>query len=177
VKGKGKQIVIHDPMSRDCSESEYLPGDECSSEDDDEVQEIQTKFVANLDEAILDSPKEVPNLYEIEDEGPNHIGGTYLEKIECIYQFIWSLSCVQLSSVRNARKLVTIGPHVTEGMDSPRMLLRFQESMEELHQVHLTIAPLWDCTQNKRTRTTKVWFQNQCNIIANFLSLQNICVE
>jgi len=23
------------------------------------------------------------------------------------------------------------------------------------------------CTQNKRTRTTKVWFQNQCNIIAN----------
>jgi alpha-galactosidase len=67
-------------MFGDSSESEYLPGDECSSENDDEVQEIQTKFrefkrrlkagqVANLDEVILDSPKEMPNLYEIEDEG------------------------------------------------------------------------------------------------------------
>jgi hypothetical protein len=32
---------------------------------------------------------------------------------------------VQLFGVRNASKLVTIGPHVIEGMDSPRMLLRF----------------------------------------------------
>ena len=79
-KDKGKQVVVHDPKSGDSSDSDYLPGDECSSEDDDEVVEILTKFrvfkrrlkagqVANLDEVILDSPKEVPNLYEIEDEG------------------------------------------------------------------------------------------------------------
>lgn len=86
-KDKGKAvaecIVKECPLegnSNDSSDSDYLPGDDCPSEDDEEVIEILEKFkefkkrlqagqVANLDDVVLDRPKEVSNLYEIEDEG------------------------------------------------------------------------------------------------------------
>ncbi|CAN6322001.1 unnamed protein product [Urochloa humidicola] len=62
------------------SDSDYLLGDEASSEDDDEATEILTKFKqfkknlkdgepANLDDVVLEKPKEVGNMYELHDDG------------------------------------------------------------------------------------------------------------
>jgi alpha-galactosidase len=62
------------------SDSDYLPGDEASSGEDEEAIEIFTKFkqfrtqlkageAANLDDVVLEGPKKVPTMYEIEDDG------------------------------------------------------------------------------------------------------------
>ncbi|KAG8097117.1 hypothetical protein GUJ93_ZPchr0013g34709 [Zizania palustris] len=62
------------------NDSEYLPGDEASSGEDEEATEILKKFkqfktklkageAANLDDVVLDRPKEVTWMYEIEDDG------------------------------------------------------------------------------------------------------------
>jgi alpha-galactosidase len=70
----------HEDSSDSDSDSEYLPGDEASSGEDDEAAEFFNKFKqfktklksgvpANLDEVVLDRPKEVSGMYEIEDGG------------------------------------------------------------------------------------------------------------
>jgi alpha-galactosidase len=62
------------------SDSDYLPDDEASSGEDEEAIEIFTKFnqfrtklkageAANLDDVVLEGPKKVPTMYEIEDDG------------------------------------------------------------------------------------------------------------
>jgi len=59
----------------DNSDSEFLPRDDNSSEEDEEVVQIQKKFkefkknmnsgqVANLDDVILDRPSDVGNVRE-----------------------------------------------------------------------------------------------------------------
>jgi alpha-galactosidase len=69
--------LLHEDSSDSDSDSEYLPGDEASSGEDDEVAEIFNKFKqfktklksdvpANLDDVVLDRPKEVSGMYEIE---------------------------------------------------------------------------------------------------------------
>ena len=62
----------------DSSDSEFLPGDDNSSEEDEEVQ-IQKKFmefkksmnsgqVANRDDVILDRPISGPTTFELDDD-------------------------------------------------------------------------------------------------------------
>ena len=61
------------------SDSEFLPGDDNSSEEDEEVVHIQKKFkefkksmksgqVANLDDVILDRPNSAPTTFELHDD-------------------------------------------------------------------------------------------------------------
>ncbi|XP_066311278.1 uncharacterized protein [Miscanthus floridulus] len=60
----------------DNSDSEFLPGDDNSSEEDEEVVQIQKKFkksmnsgqVANLDDVILDRPISGPTTFELNDD-------------------------------------------------------------------------------------------------------------
>jgi len=88
---KGKQVVDDQgsqPVSsvlndkeilEDSSDSEFLPGDDNSSEEDEEVIQIQKKFkefkksmksgqVANLDDVILDRPNSTPTTFELDDD-------------------------------------------------------------------------------------------------------------
>lgn len=61
------------------SDSEYLPGDECPSEEDEETTDIMNKFrefkskmkagePANLDDVVLEAPKGAYVTYELEDD-------------------------------------------------------------------------------------------------------------
>ena len=63
----------------DNSDSEFLPRDDNSSEEDEEVVQIQKKFkefkksmksgqVANLDDVILDRPNSRPTTFELDDD-------------------------------------------------------------------------------------------------------------
>ena len=68
--------VLNDKQNlEDNSDSEFLPRDDNSSEEDEEVVQIQKKFkefkknmnsgqVANLDDVILDRPSDVGNVRE-----------------------------------------------------------------------------------------------------------------
>jgi alpha-galactosidase len=62
------------------SDSDYIPSDEAASEEDEEASEIFTKFkqfksklkggeAASLDDVVLERPKEVSDMCEIEDDG------------------------------------------------------------------------------------------------------------
>ncbi|CAD6336060.1 unnamed protein product [Miscanthus lutarioriparius] len=72
--------VLNDKENlEDNSDSGFLPGDDNSSEEDEEVVQIQKKFkefkksmnsgqVANLDDVILDRPISGPTTYELDDD-------------------------------------------------------------------------------------------------------------
>jgi alpha-galactosidase len=80
VSGDNNQSewLPHEEFSN--SDSDYLPGDEAASEEDEEASEIYTKFkhfksklkggeAASLDDVVLERPKEVSDMCEIEDDG------------------------------------------------------------------------------------------------------------
>ncbi|XP_066320719.1 protein bfr2-like [Miscanthus floridulus] len=72
--------VLNDKENlEDSSDSEFLSGDDNSSEEDEEVVQIQKKFkeikksmksgqVANLDDVILDRPNSGPTTFELDDD-------------------------------------------------------------------------------------------------------------